>query len=76
MPRILSVLAPALLVGCAAHSGGDLTALATKGAEIEGVPTPGQPFATELISIDGETIVVPDPDGRVVVLELIRSADW
>ncbi len=76
MPRILSVLAPALLMGCAAHGGGDLTALATKGAELEGAPTPGQPFATELVSIDGETITVPDPDGRVVVLELIRSADW
>ncbi len=76
MSRILSLVAPALLMGCAAHGGGELASLATRGAELPGAPTPGEAFAPELVSIDGEHIAVPDPNGDVLVLELIRSADW
>lgn len=76
MPRSLTPLATLVLLGCAARGIADPTALATRGSELPGVPTPGQPFITELVTIDGETIAVPDPSGQVVVLELIRSADW
>ena len=27
-------------------------------------------------SLDGLPLTLPDPDGRPVILELIRSADW
>mgnify|MGYP006971715102 CR=1 FL=1 len=76
MPRIPVSLATALLAGCAGRGGMDPSAIAAAGTELANAPTPGQPFATQLISIDGEDIAVPDPSGRAVVLELIRSADW
>ncbi len=37
---------------------------------------PGAPVDVMMTSIDGEHIAVPDPDGRTIVLELIRSPDW
>jgi hypothetical protein len=27
-------------------------------------------------TLDGTTVRIPDPDGRPVVLELVRSLDW
>jgi hypothetical protein len=69
-------LLPALLVtGCATHVV-DPGAIASLGDAIETAPTPGEAFTASYDSIDGLGIEVPDPEGRVVVIELIRSADW
>ncbi len=76
MPRIPTIAATLLLAGCAARSGGDPAAIAAQGSALDGAPVPGEAFTAELASIDGEAISVPDPSGEVVVLELIRSADW
>jgi hypothetical protein len=75
MTRTLIALS-LLSLGCAARGGIDPTAIASGGDALEGAPRPGEAFEATLTSIDGESIGVPDPDGRVVVLELIRSADW
>ncbi len=76
MPSKLGILATAALaLGCATHRVEPDT-IGAAGSELAGVPTPGQPFAAELTTTDGEAITLPDPSGRVVVLELIRSADW
>jgi hypothetical protein len=80
MSRAL-VLLSLLSLGCAARGGvaPDSIASGAVGAAgdiIDAAPAPGETFATDLVTIDGETVAVPDPDGRVVVLELIRSADW
>lgn len=37
---------------------------------------PGDAVEAAWTSIDGQPVHVPDPEGRPVVLELIRSPDW
>jgi ABC-type Fe3+-hydroxamate transport system substrate-binding protein len=76
MPRFPATTLPALLsLGCATHQL-DATAIAAAGSQLEGAPAPGERFEARLTDIDGQVLDVPDPEGRVVVLELIRSADW
>jgi hypothetical protein len=74
--RRASITLSTLALGCATRGGLDPSIIASHGDALEGAPRPGEAFATTLTSIEGERIAVPDPEGRVVVLELIRSADW
>lgn len=64
-----------LLLACAHRPQGDLY-LQSVGAQRDEAPAPGQFLELGLKDIDGRSIRVPDPDGRYVVVELIRSADW
>jgi hypothetical protein len=64
-----------LLLACAHHWEGD-PYLESAGAQRQAAPAPGERIELGLRDIDGRKIVVPDPAGRYVVLELIRSADW
>ena len=73
MQRLIPTLLP-LLMGCVSHNIG--TEPMAVGSQLEGTPQPGSAISIELTSIDGEAIGVPDPRGRAVVLELIRSAEW
>jgi hypothetical protein len=76
MPRFLIPLLPAALaLGCATHQV-EFDAIGAAGDQLETAPAPGERFEATFTTIDGEAIAVPDPGGQVVVIELIRSADW
>ena len=48
-----------------------------RGDRLDGALAPGASLGPiTFAALDGASITVPDPDGRYVVLELIRSADW
>lgn len=64
-----------LLLACAHTPEGDLY-LQSAGADRQAAPAPGEFLELGLRDIDGRAVRVPDPDGRWVVVELIRSADW
>ena len=47
------------------------------GDDLPDLPALGAPIALDALPLlAGGEATVPDPEGRVVVLELIRSADW
>lgn len=64
-----------LLLGCAHHWEGDLY-MQSVGAQRRAAPAPGEHLELGLRDLDGRRIHIPDPDGRYVLIELIRSADW
>ena len=48
-----------------------------RGDRLDGALTPGTSLDPHTFTtVHGASVTVPDPDGRYVVLELIRSADW
>jgi hypothetical protein len=71
--RSIILTLPALL---ACSSDSDKAVQHTPGDDLPAAIQPGQPISLSLSTWDGAAVTVPDPGGRYVVLELIRSADW
>ena len=69
-------LLPALCSLFACQAGATKDVKHTPGDDMPTAIQPGQPVALSLETWDGVAVTVPDPQGRYVVLELIRSADW
>ncbi len=74
--RRLSVLSACLLLAACAHKPPEDLLYQSVGADRAGAPAPNQALELDLQDIDQQAVLVPDPDGRHVVIELIRSADW
>lgn len=76
MFRFLALLLPAAIAaGCATHRV-EIDTVGAAGDQLDAAPAPGDSFEAAFTTVEGEAIAVPDPGGKVVVIELIRSADW